>query len=97
MRDEAMWRMGTDPTSMINELREKRGATPLMTVGETELLAERGRELYQEQVRRQDLIRFGQYLRAWNLKNAGDETKNIFPIPVADVLANPNLVQNPGY
>lgn len=97
MRAEAMWRMGTDPTSMINELREKRGATPLMTVGETELLAERGRELYQEQVRRQDLIRFGQYLRAWNLKNAGDETKNIFPIPVADVLANPNLVQNPGY
>ncbi|MBW8242199.1 RagB/SusD family nutrient uptake outer membrane protein [Muricauda oceani] len=97
MKAEAMLRMGNNPLAMINALRETRGATPLASVTEADLLAERGRELYQESVRRQDLIRFGQYLRAWNLKEAGDETKLIFPIPRADVLANPNLVQNPGY
>ena len=97
MKAEAMWRMGGDPTALINELRTTRGASALGSVGEADLLAERGRELYQEMTRRQDLIRFGQYLRAWNLKDAGDETKLIFPIPIADVLANPNLQQNPGY
>lgn len=97
MKAEAMFRMGGDPTVMINTLRTTRGASELMTVGEAELLAERGRELYQELVRRQDLIRFGQYLRAWNLKDAGDAHLEIFPIPIADVLANPNIVQNPGY
>lgn len=97
MKAEAMFRMGSDVTTMINDLRSLRGAEDLISVGETELLAERGRELYQELARRQDLIRFGQYLRAWNLKDAGDEHLEIFPIPTADVLANPNLVQNPGY
>ncbi|GAB4509494.1 MAG: RagB/SusD family nutrient uptake outer membrane protein [Allomuricauda sp.] len=97
MKAEAMFRMGNNPLGMINDLREIRGATPLASLTEADLLAERGRELYQEMTRRQDLIRFGQYLRAWNLKEAGDETKLIFPIPIADVLANPNLVQNPGY
>jgi len=97
MKAEAMFRMGSDPTTMINDLRTLRGASPLATVGEAELLAERGRELYEELVRRQDLIRFGQFTRAWNLKDAGDSHLEIFPIPIADVLANPNLVQNPGY
>lgn len=97
MKAEAMFRMGGDPTTMINDLRTIRGASALGSVGEAELLAERGRELYQELVRRQDLIRFGEYLRAWNHKDAGDLHLEIFPIPTSDVLANPNLVQNPGY
>lgn len=97
MKAEAMFRMGDDPIEMINDLRTLRGASQLTTVGEAELLAERGRELYEELVRRQDLIRFGQFTRAWNLKDAGDSHLEIFPIPLADVLANPNLVQNPGY
>ncbi|MGD1946480.1 MAG: RagB/SusD family nutrient uptake outer membrane protein [Croceivirga sp.] len=97
MKAEAMFRMGGDATAMINELRTRRGASVLGTVDAADLLAERGREMYQEQTRRQDLIRFGQFLRAWNLKDATDETRQIFPIPIADVLANPNLTQNPGY
>ena len=97
MKAEAMLRTGGDPTTMINNLRTIRGATALGSVGEAELLAERGRELYQEMARRQDLIRFGQYLRAWNLKSVGDSHLEILPIPLSDVLANPNLVQNPGY
>ncbi len=97
MKAEAILRMGGDPTPMINVLRSIRGASALASVGEAELLAERGREMYAEGVRRQDLIRFGQYMRAWNLKSATDVNKQVFPIPTSDVLANPNLVQNPGY
>lgn len=97
MRAEAMLRMGSDITPIVNELRSRRGASLLGSVGEEELLAERGREMYAETTRRQDLIRFGQYLRAWNLKDAGDEKLLIFPVPISDVLANPNIEQNPGY
>lgn len=97
MKAEAMLRMGNDPTTMVNTLRTTRGASTLGSVGEEELLAERGRELYQELVRRQDLIRFGEYSRAWNLKSESSANAEVFPIPISDVLANPNLVQNPGY
>lgn len=97
MKAEAMFRMGTNVTAMINTLRTTRGATPLASITAANLLAERGREMYAEETRRQDLIRFDQYLRPWNLKEAGTDKLKIFPIPIADVLANPNIVQNPGY
>ena len=100
MRAEAMMRSGSDPTSEVNELRVLRGATPLASVGEAELLAERGRELYAETWRRNDMIRFGQYTRQWEFKDAnsvGNDKYKLFPIPNPQLLANPNLVQNPGY
>ena len=97
MRAEAMFRMGNDVTPIINELRAIRGASLLGSVQESDLLAERGREMYGELSRRQDLIRFGQFLRAYNLKDVTDPRSIIFPVPIADVLANPNLQQNPGY
>jgi hypothetical protein len=67
---------------------------------------ERGRELYWEGHRRTDLIRFGRFAGAtylWPFKGgvqAGTAIpayRNLFPIPSADRIANPNLVQNPGY
>jgi len=67
---------------------------------------ERARELYWEGHRRTDLIRYGRFTGGnylWPFKGgeqagrAIDETRNIFPIPAADLIANPNLVQNPGY
>lgn len=100
MKAEAMLRSGGDPTAMVNELRTIRNATPLGTVSEQDLIDERGRELYAEIWRRNDLIRFGQYGRDWLFKDAGsinNDTYNRFPIPPAQLLANPNLVQNPGY
>lgn len=70
------------------------------------LLDERSRELYWEGHRRTDLVRFGQftngtYVWEWkgNLKN-GIQTaayRDLYPIPINDLNANPNLVQNPGY
>jgi len=107
---EAYARMGNtaQALTMINDLRAIRGATPLATLtlvntadvdDPATLLAERGRELYWESWRRQDLIRFGVFGIAWELKEADeDPARNLlFPIAPDELLANPNLVQNPGY
>ena len=85
---------------MVNELRILRKAEPLGNVTESDLLEERGRELYLEFWRRNDMIRFGEFTRDWDLKSSsavGDETKNLFPIPTNQLILNPNLIQNPGY
>jgi hypothetical protein len=100
MKAEAMLRSGGNATAMVNELRAIRNATPLGSVGEQDLLDERGRELFAETWRRNDLIRFGQYTRDWIFKAPGsvnNDTWKVFPIPASQLLANPNLVQNPGY
>ena len=100
MKAEAIMRSGGDPTSLVNELRAIRGVDPLGTVSEQALLDERGRELFAEAWRRNDLIRFGQYTRDWDFKAdaaVNNEQYNLFPIPASQLLANPNLVQNPGY
>lgn len=100
MKAEAMMRSGQDATALVNQLRSIRGATPLPNVTEQDMLDERGRELYYEIWRRNDLIRFGQFTRDWEFKDpstVGDVNKNLFPIPLAALVSNPNLVQNPGY
>ena len=71
------------------------------------LLEERARELYWECHRRTDLIRFGKftndanYLWQWKGNSFNGATvpsyRDLYPIPVSDLNANPNLVQNPGY
>ena len=70
------------------------------------IIDERGRELYMECFRRQDLIRFGLYTTdkyLWEFKGgvqagkAVDEHFNLFPITSGDLNANGNLTQNPGY
>ncbi len=97
MRAEARMRSGGDPTAEVNALRVLRGATPLASVSESDLLDERGRELYAEGWRRNDMIRFGEYLRNWEFKGDTDSKRLLFPIPLPQLLANPNLQQNPGY
>jgi len=102
MKAEAILRGGTggNATELVNELRVLRKASPLGSVSESDLLAERGRELYNEYVRRMDMIRFGEYTRAWEFKDAGsvgDANKNLYPIPSNALLSNSNLEQNPGY
>ena len=100
MKAEAMMRSVGGHTPMVNELRILRKAEPLGNVTESDLLEERGRELYLEFWRRNDMIRFGEFTRDWDLKSSsavGDETKNLFPIPTNQLILNPNLIQNPGY
>lgn len=89
---------GTTALDIVNSIRTKRGATALGTVDLNALLDERGREMYWECWRRNDLIRFGKFLQAWQEKPADDGTKNLlFPIPSNQLAVNPNLTQNPGY
>lgn len=89
---------GSTPLDIVNALRTVRGATSLATLDLSVLLDERGREMYWECWRRNDLIRFGKFLQAWQEKAADVGTKNLlFPIPSNQLAVNPNLVQNPGY
>ena len=100
MKAEATMRSGGDATALVNELRALRGASPLGSVSEAELLAERGREMYKEMTRRSDLVRFGMFTKDWEFKDGnevGNTNRNLFPIPSNALLSNPNLVQNPGY
>jgi len=91
---------------LINQLRAARGASavtsmPLVNTSNVEdpttLLAERGRELYWESLRRTDLIRFGMYTQVWQYKPTDDAHYQVFPIPSQALSLNPNLIQNPGY
>jgi len=107
---EAYLRKGDAGTALdlINDLRAVRGAGDLGSItlvnasdvnDPSTLLAERGREMYWENWRRQDLIRFGVFGVPWPLKEADDDPDRtlLFPIAPDELLANPNLVQNPGY
>lgn len=65
------------------------------------LYAERARELAWEMVRRQDMIRFGHFLKARTIpvKAADNPDKHTYllPIPSSVILSNPKIQQNPGY
>ncbi len=102
MKAEALLRGGTDPNGqtalmLVNMVRARAGVAALASVDLDKLLDERARELYWEGWRRQDLIRFGKFLNAWQQKGASDPKRLLFPIPARSLAANPNLVQNPGY
>lgn len=99
MKAEAQLRTGntTGPLVLVNQIRAKRGASVLTAVDLNALLDERGRELYWEGWRRQDLIRFGKFLQPWQEKPASDPKSLLFPIPSDQLAVNPNLSQNPGY
>ena len=98
--------------SYINKIRERaygttgQGQINASDVNLQFVLAERGRELYWEGHRRTDLIRYGllttgTYLWPWkggvSSGTAVDSKFNLFAIPASNIVANPNLKQNPGY
>jgi len=105
--------------ALINQIRARAGVPNLTTldgpvsfdmtgpsVAGGELFNEIGREMFAENHRRQDLIRWGLYndVAKWALPfyNPGDVIKTgayltIFPIHKDKIAANPNLIQNPGY
>jgi SusD family. len=102
MKAEAILRGGSggaaEALALVNNIRTNRSAAPLASLTLDELLNERGRELYWEGWRRQDLIRFGKFLEPWQEKPAdpGPHTL-VYPIPSQQIAVNPNLQQNPGY
>lgn len=77
----------------INPIRTRAGLTAWSGAGLDSLLAERGRELYVEGHRRQDLIRFGKFLaKKWEKETVSDPERLLFPIPKWATDANPNLL-----
>ena len=104
---------GSRPQALtyVNALRTRAYGTATGNITDAQLtlpfiLAERARELYMEGHRRMDLIRFGlftggDYLWAWKGGTAAGAATaahlSLYPIPASDLLANPNLEQNPGY
>jgi hypothetical protein len=101
MKAEAILRGGSDaetPLAIVNGLRAKRNATPLGSVDLPVLLAERGRELYLEVWRRNDLIRFEKFNDPVQERSQeSSPTRVVFPIPNIALSSNPNLTQNAGY
>lgn len=99
MKAEALLRLGreTEALEIVNEIREDRRASAFSSLNLDKLLEERGRELFWEGHRRQDLIRYGKFLDEWHLKPKSSAQYLLYALPPADVLANDNLEQNPGF
>ncbi len=95
MKAECLIRLGGNGDEWVNPIRIRAGVTPFSGTTLEQLLAERGRELYCEGHRRQDLIRFGKFKDAWWEKAGHGDERNIFPIPKWATDANPNLLINP--
>jgi len=121
MKAEALWRTNDEAAALVlvNQIRNRAGIADLTTLdgpvsfdmdgGDVpggELFNEIGREMFAENQRRQDLIRWGFFTQVdkWALPfyNPGDVLKTddyttIYPVPKPKLDANPNLQQNPGY
>ena len=99
MKAEALLRTNAAGAGLtiVNTLRTNRGATPLASLTLDNMYDERGREMYLECFRRQDMIRFGKFLLPFQEKaEASDPKYLLFPIPNGQLAANPNLDNN-GY
>ncbi|HVH66784.1 MAG TPA: RagB/SusD family nutrient uptake outer membrane protein [Gemmatimonadales bacterium] len=97
--------------TLLNTLRARGGratsdtvAAPLVVVNRSVILNERLFELFGENKRRQDLVRFGQYTGRTDAasglaggKVASPDYYVLFPIPQTQIDANAQLKQNPGY
>lgn len=102
MKAEAALRGGTGGAATARTILDQIAVRAKLAAGTTPatldgVYLERGKELWFEGWRRNDMIRFGKFLAARELKPAVSDPKFLlYPIP-ADALFNPNVQQNPGY
>lgn len=100
MKAEAKVRNGEDGSIELNMVRNRVGL-PTTKATLSNILEERLLELVWEGCRRQDLIRFGKFTDAYDLRTPlNGETSGyttVFPIPQKCIDLNKNLVQNKGY
>jgi len=112
IKAEAELRSGSNPAdalALVNMLRARAygsSSHALATLDLPTLLAEKGREMAYEGVRRDDLIRYEvtdglKYFTG--PRTVGSKAQDpddhwmVFPIPALEITANANLQQNPGY
>ena len=96
MKAEALFRDGKGGQSELNQVRDRVGA-PQVVISLENILKERLLELAWEGVRRQDLIRFGEFTKAITDRPKSQAYKTVFPIHEKTLSVNKNLSQNPGY
>ncbi len=101
----------TQALTYVNNIRQRAYSNTSGNISSSQLtldfiLDERAREFVWEGKRRTDLIRYNLFTTAtylWPWKGGVKDgvsvasTRNLFPIPSAEINANPNLIQNPGY
>lgn len=93
-----------DALKYVNYIRERAGLDPFTTLTTDNLRDERCRELYQENTRRTDLIRYGQWCfgYTWDWKGGTEigrdlpEYTKLYPLP-NDIIVASGYEQNPGY
>lgn len=100
MKAEAKIRNGQDGSEELNQVRARVGM-PSIAATLDNVLKERLLELFFEGWRRQDLVRFGQFHKAYDQRaqteGENDRHTTVFPIPQKCIDLNPLLKQNPGY
>ncbi len=100
MQAEAAVRNGGSGDQWLNQVRSRAGVEPIAGASLQDILDERLRELAWEGWRRNDLVRYGQFTRAWSNRPQIDEDVQrytlVFPIP-GDYLSIAQSAQNPGY
>jgi hypothetical protein len=99
MKAEAIARggAGTNDVAKLATLVSRSGQVGVFPTTLDGIYKERGKELWLEGWRRNDMIRFGHFLEQRELKPyVSDNRYALYPIP-SDALFNANLKQNPGY
>lgn len=100
MKSEAKVRNGENGDAELNQVRSRVGMADRRATLDN-ILAERQLEFAWEGWRRQDLVRFGLFTRAYSsrpqLPDEGSGYTTVFPIPENILFLNGNLTQNPGY
>ena len=100
MEAEAKVRNGEDGSIELNAIRDRVGMTHV-EANLDNILTERLLELVWEGWRRQDLIRFGKYTKAYDqrtpLEKESTGFTTVFPIPQRCLDLNKKLKQNPSY
>ncbi|WP_258100653.1 RagB/SusD family nutrient uptake outer membrane protein [Marinoscillum pacificum] len=109
MKAEALCRRdgnwaNAEAISLVNMIRDRAGLDGYTTMTEDTFFAERGREMFQESIRRTDLIRFRRWGNEWWEKDSYafdyNDYRAIMPIPLDQINASAagiQLEQNPGY
>ncbi|PXX28319.1 RagB/SusD family nutrient uptake outer membrane protein [Arenibacter sp. ARW7G5Y1] len=94
-----------ESVDLINEVRNRAGASSLNLSSfptkedfRDKIMLERELEFYAEALSREDQIRAGTFIqKAVDRGKIADTHNVLFPIPLAEINRNPNLIQNTGY